>query len=511
MAQRRMHVIGKIHRRGAHRQLDHPSLGRHRKDHGIIGRTGLLTRNPLALVMLPGQQLPQPRDARLPIQRWHHHLAAPGCTLFLVAPVRRQPVLGRLVHRPRADLHLHRPAIVSHHDRMQRLVAIGLRIGDVVVQLIHLRHPALMHQVQRRIAVGQCLHHHPQRPQVMQLLQAQMLGPQFVVDAVQMLRAPLHLRLDAVLGQQRRQLGRRIGHEGIPLRTFAVQRPRQLPVPRRLQATERQILHLPLDAVEPQTVGQRCQHLHRLLRQPPHVGVRHRSHRHARLNKPLGQRRALALGVIPGPPVCRHMAQRLQGRRQPHHHHPHVPCHGQRHAAQHLRLRLPRRPLTADQGRERQGHQTLAVGQQRTQIGAQLLTQLHIQFRLVRPGIAAHQQPEHPGDRVRPLQLQDRRQPAPVLQPRLTQRAVAAHPPGPLAVRRQPVEGPGQHLLRSAQDRRRHGRALRRIALPPCFLSCHHDPLIQHFQRMLRHHTGNPTTSAPPRESPRRGLHPARR
>ena len=206
----------------------------------------------------------------------------------------------------------------------------------------------------------------------------------------------------------------------------------------------------------------------------------------------------------------RHMAQGLQGRCQPHHHHPHVPCHGQRHAAQHLRLRLPRRPLAADQSRERQGHQTLAVGQQRAQVGAPLLAQLHIQFRLVRPGIAAHQQPEHPGDRVRPLQLQDRRQPAPVLQPRLAQRAVAAHPPGPLTVRRQPVEGPGQHLLRSAQDRRRHGCALRRIALPPRFLSCHHDPLIQHLQRMLRHHTGNPTTSGHPGKAPDRALRPAR-
>ena len=432
--------------------------------------------------MLPGQQLPQPRDARLPIQRWHHHLAAPGCTLFLVAPVRRQPVLGRLVHRPRADLHLHRPAIVSHHHRVQRLVAIGLRIGNVVVQLVHFRHPALMHQVQRRIAVGQRLHHHPQRPQVMQLLQAQMLGPQLVVDAVQVLRAPLHLRLDAMFGQQRRQLGRRIGHEGIPLRTLAVQRPGQLPIARRLQAAESQILHLPLDAVEPQTVGQRRQHLHRLLRQPLHIGVRHRSHRHARLDKPLGQRRSLALGIISGPPMRRDMAQRLQGRCQPHHHHPHVPRHGQRHATQHLRLRLSRRPLAADQGRERQGHQTLAVGQQRAQVGAQLLAQLHIQFRLIRPGITAHQQPEHPGDRVHPLQFQNRRQPAPVLQPRLAQRTVAAHPPGPFPVCCQPVGGPGQHLLGRAQDRRRRRRALRRIALPPCFLSCHHDPLIQHLE-----------------------------
>ena len=141
------------------------------------------------------------------------------------------------------------------------------------------------------------------------------------------------------------------------------------------------------------------------------------------------------------------MAQRLQGRRQPHHHHPHVPRHGQRHAAQHLRLRLPRRPLAADQGRERQGHQTLAVGQQRAQVSAHLLAQLHIQFRLVRPGITAHQQPKYPGDRIRTLQLQDRRQPPSVRQPRLAQRPMTAYPPRAVTVSRQPSCRPDQHLL----------------------------------------------------------------
>ena len=140
---------------------------------------------------------------------------------------------------------------------------------------------------------------------------------------------------------------------------------------------------------------------------------------------------------------ARHMPQRLQRRGQPHHHHPHIACHRQRHAPQYLGLLLAV-PVPGDHRTERQRHQPLAVGQQRPHVGPHLLTQALVQLVLRRPWITAYQQPQHPGDRIGPLQLQHGRHALAVRNPCLAQRPMPRHGPvaRPMAI--QPGLGPFQ-------------------------------------------------------------------
>ena len=54
--------------------------------------------------------------------------------LVLVHPVRRDAVLSGLVHVVRADLDLERLALRPDDRRVERLVHVGLRHGDVVLE-----------------------------------------------------------------------------------------------------------------------------------------------------------------------------------------------------------------------------------------------------------------------------------------------------------------------------------------------------------------------------------------
>ena len=53
----------------------------------------------------------------------------------LVQPVRRHTRLGDAMHLGSADLHLDRRAVGADQCRVQRLIAIDLRNGDVVLEL----------------------------------------------------------------------------------------------------------------------------------------------------------------------------------------------------------------------------------------------------------------------------------------------------------------------------------------------------------------------------------------
>src|SRR5207302_11465188 len=72
---------------------------------------------------------------------------------LLVAPVRGDAELGSLVHLPGADLYLDRLALGPHHRRVQRLVEVELRHGDVVLETPLYRLPGGVDRTERGVAV----------------------------------------------------------------------------------------------------------------------------------------------------------------------------------------------------------------------------------------------------------------------------------------------------------------------------------------------------------------------
>ena len=119
--------VGEIDRRGAARQrLDLAARGEAVDLFGIEVDLQVLDELlRIAHFLLPLDQLPQPAEVLL--------VALRADAPFLVLPVRGDAFLGDPVHVDGADLHLERQAAVAHHRGVQRLVAVGPRHRDEVL------------------------------------------------------------------------------------------------------------------------------------------------------------------------------------------------------------------------------------------------------------------------------------------------------------------------------------------------------------------------------------------
>ena len=102
------------------------------------------------------------------------------------------------MHLAGTDLNFDRLAAGTKHDGMNGLVAIGLRVGDVIIKLIRQMAVVSMHYPQRGIAVLQALGDNPHRPHVKQLVESEMFFLHFAPDAIDMLRTTVNLSLDAL-------------------------------------------------------------------------------------------------------------------------------------------------------------------------------------------------------------------------------------------------------------------------------------------------------------------------
>ena len=146
----------------------------------------------IAHLLLPFEQLAQPDEVLL--------VAIGADAPFLVLPVRRDALLGDPVHLRGADLHLERQAALADDRRVQRLVAVGPRHRDEVLDAPGHRRPRLMDDAQRGVAVLDRLRDDPQRDEVVDLIEVDLLALQLLVDAEQALDAAVdrdhrHLRL----------------------------------------------------------------------------------------------------------------------------------------------------------------------------------------------------------------------------------------------------------------------------------------------------------------------------
>ena len=146
----------------------------------------------IAHFLLPLEQLPQPLEVLL---------VAPGAdAAFLVLPVRGDAFLGEPVHLLGADLHFEREAAIADHRGVQRLVAVGPRHRDEVLDAARHRRPRLVDDAERGVAVLHRRRDDAQRDEVVDLLEIDLLRLELQPDAVEALDAAVdadhrHLRL----------------------------------------------------------------------------------------------------------------------------------------------------------------------------------------------------------------------------------------------------------------------------------------------------------------------------
>ena len=176
VAQVGMHAVGKVNDSSALRQFDNGRIRRQHVDavvkHGSTGLHALLARQ----VTLPRQQLPQHGDFGVIFPTGGN----PGITLdarFLVGPMRSHAMLGMVVHGLGADLNFDGlpsglPCNIPDNG-VQRLVAIGLGLGDVIVKLLGHGREMAVHPAQGGVTVGNAGDHNAQRTDVIHLLKPQ--------------------------------------------------------------------------------------------------------------------------------------------------------------------------------------------------------------------------------------------------------------------------------------------------------------------------------------------------
>ncbi len=193
-----MDVIGKVEGRGPRRQVDDIPFRSEHIDPVLEHLTAQILEQGAALgeILLPGEQLAQPLDLVFKVVG----LAA-GLSPFLVAPVSRHTELGVLVHLVGTDLDLHRLALGPHHHGMDRLVAVGFGVGDIIVKLAGNVVEVGVNDTECRIAVLQPLGHHPHRTHIEQFVEFEVLLLHLAPDAVDVFRPAVDLGLDSRLFQ----------------------------------------------------------------------------------------------------------------------------------------------------------------------------------------------------------------------------------------------------------------------------------------------------------------------
>ena len=181
VAEARVHGVREIHGRGAPRQVDDFALGRQHVDR--VGEEARAKRGqPFRRsgdVVLPVEHLPQPCNPVLE-GRIAAHALVPA---FLVPPMRGDAVLGMLVHLDGADLHFQRLALGTDDGRVQRTVAVGLRLRDVVVELAGKGGPDVVDDAERGIAVANVVDEDAHGADVVERVDPHLLAPHLVPDA----------------------------------------------------------------------------------------------------------------------------------------------------------------------------------------------------------------------------------------------------------------------------------------------------------------------------------------
>ncbi len=214
----------------------------------------------------PVEASADPADLRVDALVVGRHVAL-GVAGALVEPVRGDAVLGLVVHVEGADLDLDGARVRADHGGVQRLVAVGLGHGDVVLEAPGQRVPERVDGAERGVAVAHRDRQDAQCDQVVDVGEVLALARHLLVDGPEVLRASrdlvvrqsyaLELAVEGLDGARRvlfSLCARVLHHAGDALVLLG------------LEVEEGQVLELPLDRRDAQAVGQGRVDVHGLAR-----------------------------------------------------------------------------------------------------------------------------------------------------------------------------------------------------------------------------------------------------
>src|SRR5581483_7999277 len=264
-----MHRVGEIHHRGAARQTQDRALRGEdvhlvRKEIDLDALEELLR----AAVLLQLHQARQPLARALPLHRVRIAAA-------LVLPVGGDAGLGNTMHVFGANLRLDGHAVGAEERRMERLVAVDPRDGDVVLEAPGHGLEYRVHHTECAIAGVRLIGDDAQAVDVDDLRQRSALAQHLLVNAVEVLLARLHPRMDLILDEGAGELLLEFLQELLLVAARLAQRARQHLVAVRVERLETEVLELELQVVETEALGDRGVDLQGLAGNSPPPRQRH--------------------------------------------------------------------------------------------------------------------------------------------------------------------------------------------------------------------------------------------
>ena len=171
------------------------------------------------------------------------------------------------MHVERANLDLEERAPWPEDCRVQRLVAVGLGLRDVVLDPLLHRCPTVVDHAERVIALGHRFHEHPHREQVVDLVVRLLALRHLLVDRRQVLGSPRNVvQRDARLVELLLQRPYQLRDQRLALRAPLLHELGERLVLLGLDMLEREIFELPAHLRHAEAVCERCVQVARFLR-----------------------------------------------------------------------------------------------------------------------------------------------------------------------------------------------------------------------------------------------------
>ncbi len=248
MADLGVNAVGEIDRRGVARQ--HHNFAFRREGVDLFGIKIDLQRGKkfvgIADVALPLDHLPQPSQPLLVLRR--------DGAVFIF-PVGGDAFFRHLVHFFGADLDFKRRAVFRDHRSVQRLVKVGPRHGDEILDAPRHRPPQVVNDAEHGVTILQRSRNHAHGAKVVDLVDGNALALQFLVNAVEALDAAFDPRLNAGLFQL---VGDRLLHlreEGFALLAPRIDGFFYLLVAQRIEKAEAEVFEFAANLAHAEAVG----------------------------------------------------------------------------------------------------------------------------------------------------------------------------------------------------------------------------------------------------------------